>query len=74
MCEANARLIAAAPAMLQALIVAREFISHDRNAFADTCTGPDGELDPEDADELDARDRALLQIHAAIQTATGSAT
>jgi hypothetical protein len=68
--QANARLIAASPVMLAALIVAREFISNDRNAFADTCTGADGEVEPQDAAVLGDYDKALLQLDAAIRSAT----
>lgn len=57
--------------MLAALIVAREFVSTERNAFADTNVLPDGTFEPEDADELEDIDAALLQIHAAVQAATG---
>lgn len=67
--ERDAQLIAAAPDMLTALIVAREFISFERNAFADTCTGPSGDIEPDDAAELGDFDAALLQINAAIQKA-----
>ncbi len=68
--QANARLIAASPVMLAALITAREFISHDRNAFAGTCTGAYGEMEPQDAAVLGDYDKALLQIDAAIRSAT----
>lgn len=70
--EANARLIAAAPDMLDALIVAREFISADRNAFAEAKTPPNGKrMDAYDRNVLADYDKALLQIDQAIKAATG---
>lgn len=72
-CEANAVLIAAAPDMLAALIVAREFISTDRNSLADASVFPDGSMEKDDADAVADYDRALVQIDAAIAKATGSA-
>lgn len=71
--KANARLMAAAPTMLAALIVAREFISTDRNSLADCSTPPHGEMDPDDAAAIADYDAALRQIDAAIQQATGPA-
>jgi hypothetical protein len=70
---ANARLIAAAPCMLAALIVAREFISTDRNSLADCCVDPEGGMSPDDAAAVADYDAALLQIDAAIKKATGGA-
>lgn len=56
--------------MLAALIVARDFIRTDRNAFADAATPPDGCLmDLSDLVELADFDAALLQINAAIEKA-----
>ncbi len=69
--EANARLIAAAPDMLDALIVAREFISTDRNALADCAIDFDGRMSDDDAAAVADYDKALLQIDAAIAKATG---
>lgn len=59
--------------MLDALVIAREFISFDRNALADTVTYGDGHIDPDDADELADYDDALVKIDAAIQQATREA-
>lgn len=70
--KANAELIAAAPDMLAALVVAREFISADRNALAEAVIFPDGHMEQDDADAVADYDKALLQINAAIQRATGS--
>lgn len=74
-CESteNARLIAAAPEMLAALIVAREFISTDRNALADCSIDHEGRMSEDDAAAVADYDKALLQIDAAIQKATGGA-
>ena len=66
---ANARLIAAAPEMLAALIVAREFISTDRNSLADTCMHPDGHMDRDDSAAVADYDQELLQINAVIKKA-----
>jgi hypothetical protein len=56
--------------MLAALIVAREFISTDRNAFADAAMPPEGTaMEAYDAAELADYDAALLQIDAAIKKA-----
>ena len=69
----NARLIAAAPDMLAALIVAREFISTDRTALADCAMDHEGRMSEDDAAAVADYDKALLQIDAAIQKATGGA-
>lgn len=70
--NANKALMAAAPDMLAALIVAREFISTDRNAFAEANTPPNGKrMDAYDRDVLADYDKALLQIDQAIKAATG---
>jgi len=53
--------------MLAALVAAREFISFDRNAFAD---GLGGYVSADDAAELADYDAVLLQIQAAIDKAT----
>ena len=59
--------------MLAALIVAREFVSNDRNAFAEANTPPNGgRIDPYDRSVLADYDAALLQIDAAIAKATAS--
>lgn len=71
--HANANLMAAAPDMLAALLIAREFISFERNAFADSNGLPDGTFDADEAAELADYDTALLQINAAILKATGTA-
>lgn len=69
---ANGRLMAAAPDMLAALIVAREFISNDRNELADAYVRGDGSMDADEAAEVGDYDAALLQINAAILGATRS--
>lgn len=56
--------------MLAALIVAREFISTDRNSLSDNSTYPDGRMDPDDAAAVADYDAALVQIDAAIKQAT----
>jgi hypothetical protein len=58
--------------MLQALIVAREFLSCERNAFADANVMPSGRFFPSDQAELDDYDQALRQIDAAIAKATAA--
>lgn len=68
--EANARLIAAAPDMLAALVIAREFISVDRNSLHDTSVRPDGTLDEDDAAALGDYDAALRTIDAALAKAS----
>lgn len=69
--KANKALMAAAPDMLAALIVAREFISADRNCLADCAIDFDGCMSDDDAEVVADYDRALLQIDAAIQKSTG---
>lgn len=70
----DARAISAVPDMLAALIVAREFMSIDRNALADCAIDFDGRMSDDDAAAVADYDKALLQIDAAIQkTTTGSA-
>lgn len=59
--------------MLAALIVAREFISTDRTALADCAMDPEGRMSDDDAAAVADYDKALLQIDAAIQKATGGA-
>ncbi len=58
--------------MLQALIVAREFVSCERNAFADANVTPAGNFFPSEQAELDDYDQALRQIDAAIGKATAA--
>lgn len=70
--KANAELIAAAPDMLAALVVAREFISTDRNALADCSIGTDGTMEQEDAEAVASYDGALLLIDAALKKASSS--
>ena len=70
--RANARLIAAAPELLEALRVARDCVSTDRQALADSHTGPDG-LDEDGAAGVAEYDRALAVIDSAIAKAEGGA-
>lgn len=56
--------------MLAALVVAREFVSTDRNSLADASIGTDGSRDTDDQAALDDYDQALVQIDAAIARAT----
>ena len=72
--ENDARVMAASRELLKALIVAREFIGSDRNTFADCCSGPDKDVNEDDAEVLSYYDSALSQIDSAIAKATGSAT
>ena len=59
--------------VVSALLMAREFISFGRNAFAD-CNGlPDGTFSDDAAAELAEYDAALLEINAAIAKAEGHA-
>lgn len=67
---ANGGVLAAAADMLAALIVAREFISADRNTLADCAIDFDGRMSDDDAAAVADYDKALLQIDAAIQKAT----
>lgn len=70
---AIAALIAAAPDLLAAAIVGREYLSIERNAFFDTSSREDGSMHPEDAEILADYDKALLQINGAILKAEGRA-
>lgn len=69
----NALLIAAAPELLDALKVARQFISIDRTSLADCSVRPDGTFDPDDAAAVADYDTALALIDDAIEKATGGA-
>lgn len=71
--EHDARLFLAAPDLLAALVVAREFISTDRNALADASTNHDGTMEPDDEEAVADYDAALLQVDAAIAKATAAA-
>jgi hypothetical protein len=64
--ESDAHLIAAAPDMLAALIVARSFVSTDRHALHDTCVRHDGTMDPDDQACVNDYDAALQQRNSAI--------
>ena len=87
--RANARLIAAAPELLEALTMAREMIATERQSFADCNNVPEltagddpdnfvsigGALfEQHDAHVVADYDRALAQIDAAIAKAAGSAS
>ena len=70
--RADMVMAAAATEMFAALIIAREFISTDRNVLAECCTDSDGVMDDIDAAAVADYDAALLQIEAAIAKATAS--
>lgn len=59
--------------LLAALVIAREFISTDRTAFADTATNLDGTMADDDKAALGDYDEALLSMSAIIAEATGAA-
>lgn len=70
--EANARLIASAPELLAALLVAHKRITEDRASYVWGAELPDGSMDTKDAAILhEAYDSKLAQIEAAIAKATG---
>lgn len=73
--RAYARLIAAAPTILQELIRAREYIAACIQPHAETVTNPTPGLvdDPDDVLALEADQDLLNGIDAAIATATGAA-
>lgn len=71
--EANARLIAAAPELLEALRIAREHIQIDRNSFKEAHSFPDGFMEREDQSTLKQLDQKLAVIDAAITKAEGGA-
>lgn len=64
------QLASAAPLMFAALLVAREFISIERNAFADCNALGNGTMLPEDQAELDDIDQLLMQIENAMAAAS----
>ena len=73
--KANARLIAAAPTILQKLILAREYIAACIQSHAETATNPTTGLvdDPDDVLALEADQDLLNGIDAAIAQATEAA-
>ena len=66
---ANAKLIAAAPVLLEALRIAREHIQIDRNSFKEAHSFPDGFMEREDQAILKRLDQKLAVIDAAIAKA-----
>lgn len=71
--EANARLIAAAPELLQVAQVARARIALERDVFVDCNAYPDGSLLQADRSTLDGFNDLLERIDAAISKATDGA-
>lgn len=72
-CEANARLIAAAPDLLAALQSARDCIELDRSALEVTHMDPlTNEVDADGAAGIAEYDAVLAQIGVAIAKATGA--
>lgn len=70
--QANAALLAAAPELLEALLVAHKCITEDRASYVWGAELPDGSMDTKDAAILhEAYDSKLAQIEAAIAKATG---
>ena len=70
--QANAALLAAAPELLEALLVAHKRITEDRASYVWGAELPDGSMDTKDAAILhEAYDSKLAQIEAAIAKATG---
>lgn len=69
---ANARLIAAAPELLDAVALARAQIKEDRDALAQCHTDPSGYVDKLGAAALSEYDETLSLIDAAIAKATGA--
>ncbi len=72
-CEANARLIAASPGMLEALNAARAVIQDDRDAMFESVTvaGIASTMDEFDRPHVERLDVALAEINAAIARAEG---
>lgn len=69
--QANARLVVAAPELLEALLVAHKHITEDRASYVWGAELPDGSMDTKDAAILhEAYDSKLAQIEAAIAKAT----
>ena len=71
--EANARLIAAAPDLLEVAQVARARIALERDVFVDCHAYPDGSLHQADKAILDDLNDLLARIDAAIAKAGGTA-
>lgn len=68
--ERDARLIAAAPELLDALIKARHYVSINRNSMVETCTRPDGSMHIDDEKIVAEYDAVLEQIDTALSKAT----
>ncbi len=69
--EANARLIAAAPDLLEVAQAARARIALERDVFVDCNAYPDGSLLQADKATLDGMNELLARMDAAIAKATG---
>ena len=71
--EANARLIAAAPELLEVVKVAQARIALERDVFVDCHAYPDGSLLQSDKTMLDGMNELLARMDAAIAKAEGGA-
>lgn len=69
--EANARLLAAAPALLAAARAARNVIRGERNAYVFCARLPDGSFTDADQQQIDHTDALLQQLDNAINAALG---
>ena len=71
--QSNARLIAAAPELLEVVKVAQARIALERDVFVDCNAYPDGSLLQSDKTMLDGMNELLARMDAAIAKAEGGA-